>query len=159
MSVAEPQSPTWLEVMEACLQVYAAVYREEVTEQLFLGYHEALKELRNPRLLRAAFTRATLSTKFRPTPAEIREAYNLEAEEEQQTQRELRRDEPETDYRFDSRIVLNGRPVIDEVREVAKGISQEMFGKPYRELDREQVFECISEAQKRRLARLGKGKS
>lgn len=80
MSVAQPHSPTCSEVIETCLAVYAAMYREEITTPLAIGYREALKDFENPKLLHAAFMRAMRSSTFRPTAGEIVHAYRTEFE-------------------------------------------------------------------------------
>jgi hypothetical protein len=50
-----------------------------VTEELVLLYCEALKEIK-PEILHRAFLGASKRSKFRPTPAEIREAALIEIE-------------------------------------------------------------------------------
>jgi hypothetical protein len=62
------------------LNVYAAAYREEVTEELTLAYLEALKDIR-PILLHQAFLHALKRCKFRPTPAEVRESFEIVAQQ------------------------------------------------------------------------------
>ena len=63
------------------LTLYAQVYREEVTEEMALLYQKALDDLR-PEILHKAFLRAAKHSKFRPTPAEVREAANVEMDGE-----------------------------------------------------------------------------
>jgi hypothetical protein len=72
--------PTCSEVITTCLAVYAAMYREEITMPLAIGYREALKNLENPKLLHAAFMRAMRSSTWRPNPHEILNAYAVEFE-------------------------------------------------------------------------------
>jgi hypothetical protein len=68
-------SRTSSDVIAVWLKRYATVYREELNEELILAYVESLKEL-PPELLHQAFLRAMKRSKFRPTPAEVRESFN-----------------------------------------------------------------------------------
>lgn len=76
---ARKPSKTSSDIVADWLTVYAKVYREEVQEELVLAYLESLKELR-PGLLHQAFLRAMKRSKFRPTPAEVHESYEVVAE-------------------------------------------------------------------------------
>jgi hypothetical protein len=67
------------EVVADWLTLYAATFREEITEEMALLYQQTLKDLR-PELLHKAFLLAAKRSKFRPTPAEVREAATVEAE-------------------------------------------------------------------------------
>lgn len=71
---------TFSDIVADWLSVYATVYREEVTEELTLAYCEALKDIR-PIFLHRAFLHAMKRLKFRPTPAEVRESFELIATE------------------------------------------------------------------------------
>lgn len=83
--VNEPSKGS-LEVVADWLMLYAQNYREEITEELILLYQEALKDL-PPQILHKAFLRAAKNLKFRPTPAEIREAAEIEFEKRPQPRR------------------------------------------------------------------------
>lgn len=61
------------------LMLFGDMYREETTEGLAVVYRETLEHLK-PEILHKAFLRATKTSKFRPTPAEILEAANIELE-------------------------------------------------------------------------------
>ena len=61
------------------LNVYAQIYRETLTEELILAYQVALEDL-NAELLHKAFRRAMKLSTFRPTPAEVLNAYQVEIE-------------------------------------------------------------------------------
>lgn len=61
------------------LNVYMQVYRESLTPELVVAYQSALSDLR-PEFLHRAFLRAMRSSTFRPTPAEVRQAYVIEIE-------------------------------------------------------------------------------
>lgn len=61
------------------LTLFVDMYREETTAGLALVYRETLEHLK-PEILHKAFLRATKTSKFRPTPAEILEAANIELE-------------------------------------------------------------------------------
>lgn len=73
-------SKTFSDIVADWLSVYATVYREEVTEELTLAYSEALRDIR-PMFLHRAFLHAMKRLKFRPTPAEVRESFELIAQE------------------------------------------------------------------------------
>lgn len=79
-NVVRPPSKTFSDIVADWLIVYAKVYREEVTEELTLAYSETLKDLRLE-LLHQAFLRAMKLSKFRPTPAEVRESFDVLAEQ------------------------------------------------------------------------------
>lgn len=81
-SAPSKQSKTSPEVVADWLSVYAMVYREEYQEELILAYLEALKELK-PGLLHQAFLHAMKRSRFRPTPAEVRESFAIIAEPQQ----------------------------------------------------------------------------
>jgi hypothetical protein len=77
-TVNEPSSSSQ-DVVVDCLSTYAQVYRETLTPELIVAYQACLGDL-NPRFLARAFRRAMTLSKFRPTPAEVREAYAVEVE-------------------------------------------------------------------------------
>lgn len=70
-----------LAVIADWLIIFGEVYREEVTEILAVAYRIALEDLR-PKLLHKAFLRAMKQSRFRPTPAEVREAAAVERQNE-----------------------------------------------------------------------------
>ena len=55
------------------LMLYAQTYREEITPEMALLYQEALSDIK-PEVLHQAFLVATRICKFRPMPAEVRDA-------------------------------------------------------------------------------------
>lgn len=61
------------------LMLFGDMYREETTAGLAVIYRETLEHLK-PEILHKAFLRATKTSKFRPTPAEILEAASIELE-------------------------------------------------------------------------------
>ena len=61
------------------LTIFAEMYREEITEGTALLYRETLKDV-IPAILHKAFLRVTKTCKYRPTPAEVLEAANIELE-------------------------------------------------------------------------------
>ena len=69
-----------LGVLADWLNVYAEVYRQELSELAQLAYRETLKKV-PANLLHAAFMRCLTQSKFLPVPAEILEAVKLEREE------------------------------------------------------------------------------
>ena len=79
LSVASRRSKEHSEVVASWLMIYAQNYREEVTEELALLYHQALSDIK-PEILHKAFLRAARTNKFRPTPAEVRIAAEIEYE-------------------------------------------------------------------------------
>jgi|SRR5712664_986259 len=79
MNEASKPLKTFSDIVADWLSVYATVYREEVTEELTLAYSEALKDIR-PILLHRAFLHALKRCKFRPTPAEVRESFEIVAQ-------------------------------------------------------------------------------
>ena len=78
---SEPSRPlkTFSDIVADWLSVYATVYREEVTEELTLAYSETLKDIK-PAFLHRAFLHAMKRSKFRPTPAEVRESFEIVAQ-------------------------------------------------------------------------------
>lgn len=76
-SAVNRQSKEHSAVVADWLTLYAQTYREEITEELALLYQQALKDIR-PDILHKAFLRAAKNCKFRPTPAEVREAADVE---------------------------------------------------------------------------------
>ena len=61
------------------MTLFAEMFHDPITEGMALLYSETLKEVK-PEILHKAFLRATKTSKFRPTPAEILEAANIELE-------------------------------------------------------------------------------
>jgi hypothetical protein len=61
------------------LTIFAEIYREEITEGTAMLYREALKDIK-PEILHKAFLRVTKTYKFRPMPADVLEAANIEME-------------------------------------------------------------------------------
>ena len=76
-SEASKQSKTLSDIVADWLTLYAQAYREEITEEMALLYREALKEI-DPQILHRAFLRAAKKHRFRPTPAEILDAAEIE---------------------------------------------------------------------------------
>ena len=92
-STPRKQSRTLSDTVADWLILYAQTYREEITEELAVLYQEALKDIQ-PEMLHRAFLRAAKSSKFRPTPAEIREAAAIEQEIQRGGNRPTYLDEP-----------------------------------------------------------------
>jgi hypothetical protein len=61
------------------MTLFAEMFHEAITEGMLLLYSETLKDL-EPDILNKAFLRAAKTCKFRPTPAEVIEAANIEME-------------------------------------------------------------------------------
>lgn len=78
-SAASRQLKEHSAVVADWLTLYAQTYREEITEELALLYQQALRDIK-PEILHKAFLRAAKNCKFRPTPAEVREAAETEME-------------------------------------------------------------------------------
>ena len=55
------------------------IWKDDPTEELALVFRETFKDVK-PEILHKAFLRVTRSCKFRPTPAEVLEAVNIELE-------------------------------------------------------------------------------
>jgi hypothetical protein len=83
-TVSEP-SVTLTQVIRTHLSVFAQVYREELTEELIYAFEVTLQDLR-PDLLVLAFRKAMKEKTFRPTPAEVRDCYQVVAQEWQENQ-------------------------------------------------------------------------
>lgn len=73
------RSRTSLAVVADWMTLFAETYRDPVTEGTVAVYTETLKDV-NSEILHKAFLRATKTSKFRPTPAEILEAASIELE-------------------------------------------------------------------------------
>jgi|SRR6267142_475051 len=67
------------DVVADWLMLYGQTYREEITQEMALLYQKALSDIR-PAILHKAFLRAAKNCKFRPTPAEVRLAAEVEFE-------------------------------------------------------------------------------
>ena len=91
MSAASKPSRTYSVIVADWLIVYGKAYREEISEELVLLYCETLKDLR-PEVLHKAFLEAAKKSKFRPTPAEVREAAGVEIERQPKRKSEARED-------------------------------------------------------------------
>jgi hypothetical protein len=61
------------------MTLFAEMFHEGITEGMLLLYCETLKDV-DPDILNKSFLRAAKTSKFRPTPAEILEAANVELE-------------------------------------------------------------------------------
>lgn len=79
LSVVNKPSKGHSAIVADWLTLYAQTFREEITEEMALLYREALADIR-PEILHKAFLRAAKNCKFRPTPSEVREAAEIEAE-------------------------------------------------------------------------------
>jgi len=79
MNAESKPRETSSEVVANWLNIFEQVYREERSEELVLAYQIALEEVR-PDILHKAFLRAMKKSKFRPTPAEIALAADIEYE-------------------------------------------------------------------------------
>jgi hypothetical protein len=69
------------------------MWKEEPSAEITLLYRETLKDI-PPDLLHKAWIRAAKTSKFRPTPAEIREAAQIEADLARRGNRPRYLDEP-----------------------------------------------------------------
>ena len=78
-SEASKPSKQSSDIVADWLIIFAKVYREVITPELVLAYTATLSDLRRPDVLHAAFIRAVKICKFRPTPAEVFDAYEIEA--------------------------------------------------------------------------------
>lgn len=70
---------TSLDVLADWWALSLQVWRDDPTEELALVFRETLKHLK-PQILHKAFLRVTRTCKFRPSPAEVIEAANIEME-------------------------------------------------------------------------------
>src|SRR5258708_21928315 len=68
-----------LEVVADWWTLSLQIWRDDPTEELALIFRETLKDLK-PEILHKAFVRVTKTCKFRPSPAEVIEAANIEME-------------------------------------------------------------------------------
>lgn len=86
---------TSLEVLRDWWALSLQVWKDDPTHELALVYRETLADI-PPMLLHKAFLRVARTCKFRPNPAEIREAAEIEAELERKGNRPAYLDEPVT---------------------------------------------------------------
>ena len=84
---------TSLEVLREWWALSIQVWKDDPTHELALVYRETLKDIQ-PWVLHRAFLRVARTCKFRPTPAEIREAADVEAELMRKGNRPKYLDEP-----------------------------------------------------------------
>lgn len=84
---------TSLDVLADWWALSIQVWRDDPSRELALVYRETLKDI-GPHLLHKAFMRVAKTCKFRPTPAEIREAAEIEAELSRKSNRPAYLDEP-----------------------------------------------------------------
>jgi len=90
---AKKSAKTSLDVLADWWALSIQVWRDDPSRELALVYRETLQDI-PPLVLHKAFLRVAKTCKFRPNPAEIREAAEIEAELSRKANRPAYLDEP-----------------------------------------------------------------
>lgn len=144
--VGKKETPLHADYLTAILAALAMLERhfrrslDELEKQIYI---DGLRELR-PEQIERITKKALKTLKRMPLIADLLELANERSEEVK---------DPRPNAYPPS-------PLLEEIREIEREISQQMFGKPYHELEGNQLLACATEAAQIRYQRmLGKAKA